>query len=180
MYIIQSLINYMFYSKLLLTKTLLKMSLKVGRNRSLRSHNKKHIPIPTGPLKTIGCRDILNGFSRNNSVLVRLYYPADNQSHDMEKDDKLWTKWLPHPNYIQGWADMMQINWKPFIRVLNIIPGKTYIPVIPNAKPLTSGSLPVIVFSHGLAANRTAYSAICLEMASNGFIVAGIQSILLI
>ncbi|KAF2362124.1 Platelet-activating factor acetylhydrolase-like [Trinorchestia longiramus] len=35
--------------------------------------------------------------------------------------------------------------------------------------------LPVIVFSHGLAANRSLYSSVCSQLASHGFVVAALE-----
>lgn len=54
--------------------------------------------------------------------------------------------------------------------------GDLYIPVICNAelKP-TDDKYPVIVFSHGLSGWRCTYSAICLELASRGFVVAALE-----
>ncbi|MPC96663.1 Platelet-activating factor acetylhydrolase 2 [Portunus trituberculatus] len=34
---------------------------------------------------------------------------------------------------------------------------------------------PVVVFSHGLSANRSIYSTVCSELASHGFVVAAVE-----
>jgi platelet-activating factor acetylhydrolase len=45
-----------------------------------------------------------------------------------------------------------------------------------NAEVRREGrKLPVIVFSHGLGASRFFYSTICMELASNGFVVAAVE-----
>ena len=36
-------------------------------------------------------------------------------------------------------------------------------------------AFPVVVFSHGLGAMRTTYSAICSDIASHGYIVASVE-----
>lgn len=54
--------------------------------------------------------------------------------------------------------------------------GNLYIPVIWEAelKP-TKEKYPVIIFSHGLSGWRCTYSAICLELASRGYVVAALE-----
>ena len=44
-----------------------------------------------------------------------------------------------------------------------------------NMKQMTTKSFPVVVFCHGLAGNRLAYSQFCSELASHGFVVAAIE-----
>lgn len=44
-----------------------------------------------------------------------------------------------------------------------------------DKKQMTTKSFPVVVFCHGLAGNRLAYSQFCSELASHGFVVAAIE-----
>ncbi|CAG2173793.1 unnamed protein product [Oppiella nova] len=111
-------------------------------------------------------------------VLVRLYYPAANQSKTPEEQHLYWPNWLPQEAYGRGYAEVATIKWEPLFRFLQRMNGNTFIPAIPNAKPYREKEgkpFPTIIFSHGLGGCRTLYSAICLEMASHGFIVAAVE-----
>lgn len=155
------------------------MSIKSRRNRSLQTGDRKHVPLPTGPYPVIGCRDIMTGFTKKGGVLVRLFYPAANQTKTIEEQHLYWPNWLPHENYGRGYGDVAGFRWDPLLRFVQRMNGDTFIPVIPNAKPLRTKDgkpYPAIIFSHGLGGCRTTYSAICMELASQGFIVAGSHS----
>ena len=43
------------------------------------------------------------------------------------------------------------------------------------APPTSLALLPVVVFSHGLAAMRTTYTGICCDLASHGYVVASVE-----
>ena len=45
----------------------------------------------------------------------------------------------------------------------------------PLMPPVNSGKHPVAIFSHGLYGNRNAYSTLCGDLASHGFVVASIE-----
>jgi len=60
--------------------------------------------------------------------------------------------------------------------MMNMLGGDVHVPVLWQAKVLRSeGPFPVIIFSHGLGGNRTTYSTLCSDIASQGFIVAAIE-----
>ena len=57
-----------------------------------------------------------------------------------------------------------------------IFPDDACVPVLWKTPVLgTVAPYPVVVFSHGLGANRTCYSNICYEVASHGFVVASVE-----
>lgn len=155
------------------------LKLSKTRNCSLKDNGRHHVPLPTGRYSNIGCRDIMVGLSRKNGILVRLYYPAKIASANQPNtiNPLLWLNWLPQEAYKRGLFDVYNIRNCFLVSVLEKIQKDNFfIPAIPNAKPhrLPKGEkYPVIIFSHGLGGFRNAYSAICCEFASQGFVVAG-------
>ncbi|KPM11158.1 platelet-activating factor acetylhydrolase 2, cytoplasmic-like protein [Sarcoptes scabiei] len=161
-----------------------KIKLSSYRDRRLKTNDRNHVPLPTGPYQKIGCRDFMVGLSRKSGVLVRLYYPAKTEtgSKKFEKSSQLnpllWPNWLPHEFYLQGLADVASVRTNFFLSLINKTKRENvFIPVIPNARPhvLKNDKYPVIIFSHGLGGFRTSNSAICIELASNGFVVAALE-----
>ncbi|KAI2804088.1 Platelet-activating factor acetylhydrolase [Blomia tropicalis] len=142
----------------------------------LKTNNRWHIALPTGPFRKIGCRDLMVGYSRKGGVLVRLYYPA--KEDGKVNNPMLWANWLPHEYYKQGYLDVAGLR-SPLLRnLLERINSKkaVFIPAIRDAKlAAVQRKLPVVVFSHGLGACRTTYSSICCELASHGFVVAAVE-----
>ena len=145
------------------------------RNKSAKVFGRKHVPLPTGHFQIIGCRDFMVGFTKKGGVLVRLYYPAVDQSKRVEENYLVWPNWLPHENYRKGYGEVGGIRNQFLLNIFERISStEAFIPAVINAKPLRrSEPFPVVVFSHGLGCCRTSYSAICLELASHGFVVAG-------
>ena len=150
---------------------------KLQRDKCRSTGGRRHVPLPAGPYKVIGCRDIMTGTAgKDSGVLIRLFYPAADQSRDIREQYLMWPNWLPHENYRKGYADVGQLSSPTAIRVINWLVGSAFIPCVMDAKPLRDGSkLPLIILSHGVGGCRTVSSGICLEMASNGYVVAAIE-----
>ncbi|KAL4400139.1 1-alkyl-2-acetylglycerophosphocholine esterase [Malassezia pachydermatis] len=133
------------------------------------------------------------------TVLFSLYYPGASLSPDKLKKYKQ-AKWLGYPlkkTTKAAWAYLGEYGWyaRAFFPVLFTfmkahLAGRVGLPLgDPSKQPalpgtdldgITENSLskqtfPVIVFCHGLAGNRLAYSEFCTELASYGFIVAAIE-----
>ncbi|KAH9405309.1 Platelet-activating factor acetylhydrolase [Tyrophagus putrescentiae] len=165
-----------------------------------KSANRYHIPLPTGPLRFVGVRDFLVGYTRKGGVLVRLFYPAK-VDESKAGNPLLWPNWLPHENYKTGYADAAGITTACMMRFIERINAKknVFVPVTPHARPMPLGQrvrveksvqgnsaggepaeyvtkkYPVVVFSHGLGACRTTYSTLAVELASRGFVVAVVE-----
>ena len=158
-------------------KTINMTKMKFKRNKELTTGGRKHVPLPSGPYQVIGCRDIMTGTSgRGSGILVRLYYPANDQERDIREQHLFWPNWLPHEKYRKGYADVGEVKSPTAIKFINWLVGSAFIPCVMNAKPLRDGSkFPVVILSHGVGGCRTVSSGICLEMASNGYLVVALE-----
>lgn len=131
-----------------------------------------HTPIPQGP-HVVGCVDVMLGRSKEGT-LMRLYYPCKVTSLQTEAHN--WTPWFLGDEYTKGLATFiapsipslfsMLFNWK----MRNVAT-----PAVWEAGLLKSQQWPVVVFSHGLGANRSIYSTVCTEVASHGFVVLAVE-----
>ena len=144
----------------------------IERNKRLKLGLRRHVALPTGQYKNIGVRDIMIGFSRAKGIFLRLFYPAKDQSTSIDDYYLCWPNWMPHENYEIGYASAFKLN---YCTRFNVLFKNCFIPAMINSKPLrTQGlSFPVIIFSHDNGTCRTAYSSICCDLASHGFVVAG-------
>uniref|UniRef100_A0A3Q3GB80 Platelet-activating factor acetylhydrolase n=1 Tax=Labrus bergylta TaxID=56723 RepID=A0A3Q3GB80_9LABR len=125
------------------------------------------IPPAKGP-HAVGCTDFMMDHTEKGSFF-RLYYPCQ-ETEKAEKPD-----WVPCREYFNGLADFMKINRSLSEKIFNYLFGSFKIPAYLDAPFKSKEKCPVVVFSHGLGAFRTLYSAICAELASQGFIVASVE-----
>ncbi|XP_029903656.1 platelet-activating factor acetylhydrolase isoform X2 [Myripristis murdjan] len=129
--------------------------------------NNLGIPPAKGP-NAVGCTDFMMDHT-TQGTFFRLYYPCQ-ESESAEKPD-----WIPCREYFNGLADFMKINRSLSEKIFNYLFGSFKIPAYLDAPFKTNEKCPVVIFSHGLGAFRTLYSAICAELASQGFIVASVE-----
>ncbi|XP_034555320.1 platelet-activating factor acetylhydrolase [Notolabrus celidotus] len=125
------------------------------------------IPPAKGP-NPVGCTDFMMDHTEQGTFF-RLYYPCQ-ETDKAEKPD-----WVPCSEYFNGLADFMKINRSLSERIFSYLFGSFKIPAYLDVPFKSTGKCPVVIFSHGLGAFRTLYSAICAELASQGFIVASVE-----
>ncbi|KAK6630418.1 hypothetical protein RUM43_014763 [Polyplax serrata] len=120
-----------------------------------------------------GCVDLMTEFSKNG-LFARLYYPTSLK--DINKHSSAWLPWLPHKNYIIGFAYILSL-WTFLIKLLmKYVAGDIRIAVIEGG-PLetTIEKFKTVVFSHGLGGTRFFYTGICCELASQGYVVIALE-----
>ncbi|XP_077173720.1 platelet-activating factor acetylhydrolase [Paroedura picta] len=125
------------------------------------------IPEGNGPY-SVGCTDLMTGPNKQGSLL-RVFYPSQK---DTSCED---TKWIPRKEYYYGLSDYLNTSRTLGEFALSCYFGSVTCPAKWGAAFEPGERHPAIIFSHGLGAFRTIYSAICIEMASWGFVVASVE-----
>ncbi|XP_044144956.1 platelet-activating factor acetylhydrolase isoform X2 [Bufo gargarizans] len=125
------------------------------------------MPQGKGP-HAVGCTDLMSDHTIQGSFL-RLFYPC------VDGDEYEEATWIPRREYYRGLADTLKLNRTIVDFILSYYFGSVKCPAKLNA-PFKSGEkYPLVVFSHGLGAFRTLYSAFCIGLASQGFVVAAVE-----
>ncbi|KAM9739684.1 platelet-activating factor acetylhydrolase isoform 1-T1 [Dama dama] len=115
---------------------------------------------------SVGCTDLMFNYT-NKGTFLRLYYPSQDDGHSD-------TLWIPNKEYFLGLSKFLGTHWLVG-KIMNLLFGSITIPAAWNAPLRTGEKYPLIIFSHGLGAFRMIYSAIGIDLASHGFIVAAIE-----
>ena len=116
-------------------------------------------------------------------VLARIYYPSKRETElnnsNVEENEQFGT-WLPSSDYFPGYGYFLRLptlvsSGIGRLLAANVrIRAKDSIPLVSIADT-GSETLPVMIFSHGIAGIRTTYSSICCEMASRGVVVVALE-----
>ncbi|KAI1075029.1 platelet-activating factor acetylhydrolase, isoform II-domain-containing protein [Whalleya microplaca] len=142
---------------------------------------------------------------RLDTVLFSLYYPCDPSTYaavSSESRKPSRATWLPRPRTLtcKGYARFFNVPYMPVTAYIAATTMFTKLPAFRNARLAGSSSpgsasqgpatdadsqgklaeevdpkFPVIFFSHGLGGSRTYCSAVCGELASNGFVVVAME-----
>ncbi|XP_066108184.1 platelet-activating factor acetylhydrolase-like [Saccopteryx bilineata] len=125
-----------------------------------------NIPRGSGPY-SVGCTDLMSQYE-NKSTFLRLYYPSKDADHPD-------TIWIPNKEYFFGLSKLLGTTYWLMSQILSMVFGSVTIPASWNSPVRTDEKYPLIIFSHGLGGFRTVYSAIGMDLASHGFIVAAVE-----
>jgi len=160
------------------------------------------MPAPAGDWH-VGYVDIMTEGIPSQSQFIRLYYPTKQNYKNTSDRCHVWS--LPTTkhgfiNFIKAqiyrwpsWANKSEFKLYDFSTLLGKLGSLSFrsifsicwqfmcknlkIPTIHQAQPAQppSGKWPVVIFSHGLGCNRYAYSKICYDLCSEGYVVASVE-----
>jgi len=159
------------------------------------------LPSPAGSLE-VGYVDIMTEGKPEQSTFLRLYYPTQQKHEFLPERCPIWTEHDTKHGFINfmlamvkrwpSWANDKEHLLKGILQPLQnlcswayhplfalgwgVLANNPRIPVIHQAQLVSDRSkFPLVVFSHGLGCNRYAYSKICYDLCSEGFIVASVE-----
>lgn len=128
--------------------------------------------------------------SAEGAPLMRIFYPTASKKTFSLLDVK-HRSWLPNANYLMGFlsravspstAARRAFVWTltyliyPFFYPFIPIQASVKQPLlVPDNELTKDGRLPVVIFSHGMWACRTTYTASCIDLASHGYIVVDVE-----
>lgn len=151
---------------------------------------------PLGPFAVAYCdidysKNIEGALEAETHVVGRLFYPAGSTSSSERTVTWLsGVSWLPEKTYALGMATMLFFRrpkgiiytlMRHFIFLLSWIFGLTQKLALKEGQQLARpfqdehARLPLIIFSHGLGGCRCVYSIICMELASQGYLVFAVE-----
>ncbi|KAG9493168.1 hypothetical protein GDO78_001206 [Eleutherodactylus coqui] len=125
---------------------------------------------PAAGAHPVGCTDVLVGAGKEG-CFFRLFYPCASSA-----DQKALAPWCPRREYLAGLVGVRGWQGRAAQYGASLLLGNLQIPVTWNASFLPgTDRKPLVIFSHGLGAFRSVYSSMCMELASNGFLVAALE-----
>ena len=131
----------------------------------------KKLP-PNSGLFAVSCTDIVTKCGPDR-LLFRLYYPT---AEGVATNDTNSGSWLMGSEYAAGYTNFLSL--RPLRGLFGWLFSNSRVNAVMNGAfklPNQIKKLPVVVFSHGLGANRTCYSYICTDLASKGVLVAALE-----
>jgi len=152
------------------------------RQLSTAADGKRHLELPSGQY-AVGVTDLI---VKATNLLVRCYYPCSSEPGFATANCSRWSKWYPSREYAEG---MARFKFGSGL-VLPVIMGRLsmwathdpYMPAVEGAPLIQSQNLktsrgchPLVVFSHGMGGNRTMYSTLLCQLASEGYFVAAVE-----
>ena len=170
-----------------------------------QARNEPFSSSPVEPIQSVHItaappQDLMTPGPVDCGTFLRLYYPSVHPISETVAQHSLWPLWA-EDEYLVGFVKFMQAvlarwpSWAPRGEFLcidqvaylapvmhlgcthmwRLLNGKVYCPILRNAPISTEKQWPVIVFSHGMGCSRFAYSRLCTDLASHGFLVAAVE-----
>jgi platelet-activating factor acetylhydrolase len=143
------------------------------------SYSTGYFPKLTGK-HGVGVIDVLHNLSNEDPLLVRLYYPTKNTAEEVPPsqlvtyNSSYTYRYRKAAVVAKSTSTLGNLLAAPHAYMLTTFSGVN-LPALPHAPLLEGNALPVVVFSHGLTAMRSAYSLIHCDLASHGYIVAAVE-----